>query len=35
MLDNMGFPHQEAMQVLSTQHPESTKSIREYGLTPC
>ena len=25
VLDNMGFPHREAMQVLSTQHPESIK----------
>jgi len=28
MLDNMGFPHREAMWVLSMQHPESTKSVR-------
>src|SRR5258707_7763544 len=34
MLDNMRFPHREAMRVLSTQHPEPTKPICEHGPTP-
>ena len=35
MLDNMGFPHWEAMWVLSTQHPESMKPVHEHGPIPC
>jgi len=34
MLDNMGFPHREAMQVLSMQHPELMKPVHEHGPTP-
>ena len=33
-MDNLGFPHREAMRVLSTQHPELTKPIHEHGSTP-
>jgi len=34
MLDNVGFPHREAMWVLSMQHLKSTKSVRKHGQTP-